>query len=191
MTKPDHGSRQVTRRHAREAALQSLFAYDQNPDTTAVQTRRFVADELNFPKLEKFCMSLIEGVRANQAEIDALLGAAALHWSVKRMAAVDRAVLRLAIYELKFAPETPPKVVINEALELCKEYSGGESSSFVNGVLDRVHREIRRQAEATQGESAGEAPQEELSASARPPSEETPAEPPESPTPGSEESASG
>jgi N utilization substance protein B len=79
-------------------------------------------------------------------EIDRLLGAHAQNWRVERMAVLDRLVLRMATYELLADPGTPAKVVINEALELARAYSGEEAVGFVNGVLDAVRKELGRDA---------------------------------------------
>ena len=76
-------------------------------------------------------------------EIDAILAAHAQNWRIERMAVIDRLVLRLAIYELLADPDTPSRVVINEALELARWYSGEEAVRFVNGVLDAVRKELR------------------------------------------------
>ena len=79
------------------------------------------------------------------AEIDRLLAAHAQNWRVERMAVLDRLVLRMAVYELMEDPKTPAKVVINEAIELARAYSGEEAVGFVNGVLDAVRKELGRE----------------------------------------------
>jgi transcription antitermination protein NusB len=94
--------------------------------------------------LRDFANGLVNGTVARVAEIDALLTAHAQNWRVERMAVLDRLVLRLAVYELLTAPETPPKVVINEALELARAFSGDEAVGFVNGILDAVRRRLGR-----------------------------------------------
>ena len=82
----------------------------------------FVADSLKFPELEQFCKSLIHGTRERQDAIDHAIAAAAINWKIERMAAVDRAILRLSVFEMVFAPEpTPPRVVITEAVEIASE----------------------------------------------------------------------
>ena len=78
-------------------------------------------------------------------EIDAILTAHAQNWRVERMAVIDRLVLRLAIYEMLAEAETPARVIINEALELARTYSGDEAVGFVNGVLDAVRKELNRE----------------------------------------------
>jgi N utilization substance protein B len=128
------------RSRAREVALQILFEDDVNPRASLDDTKRFIAGRLNAPDLEEFCMSLIQGVRRNQSELDALLSKTADNWSVGRMAATDRNVLRLGAYEILFT-DTPDRAAINEAVELAKRYGSAQSAQFVNGILDKfLHR---------------------------------------------------
>jgi N utilization substance protein B len=94
--------------------------------------------------LRAFADGLVRGTIERVQEIDALLSARAQNWRIERMAALDRLVLRLAVYELMSAPATPAKVVINEALELTRTYSGDEAVAFVNGVLDAVRKDLKR-----------------------------------------------
>jgi N utilization substance protein B len=90
----------------------------------------------------RFAERLVRGTAAALEEIDPLIAACAQHWRLSRMAVVDRLILRLAAYELLHAPDTPPVVAINEAVELAKRYGTDESSAFVNGVLDEVRRRV-------------------------------------------------
>jgi transcription antitermination factor NusB len=91
--------------------------------------------------MRSFALRLFDGTLLHLPDIDSLVAKAAQNWQLKRMAAVDRAILRMAVYELLFAGEVPPKVVINEALELAKRYSTAASGAFVNGILDRIHKD--------------------------------------------------
>lgn len=128
----------MTRRRAREIALQVLYADDLNPGRNMAIADEFVRRRLNHHKtLVKFASDIIAGVRRNRAEIDKLLGQLAKNWSVERMAVIDRNVMRLATYEILHG-DTPARVAINEALELAKRYGARQSSQFVNGILDRV-----------------------------------------------------
>lgn len=127
------------RSRAREVALQILFEDDVNPRATVEALTSFVKSRINSPEMEDFCLSLILGVRRNQAELDAQLSATAENWTVHRMAATDRNVLRLGAYELLFT-DTPYRVVINEAIELAKRYGNANSAHFVNGILDKLKR---------------------------------------------------
>jgi N utilization substance protein B len=127
----------VTRRHAREVALQILFQHDLNRDPERTLDEAFAKERLRFPELEKFAMSLVDGVREHWREIDDDLQRAAENWSIERMPTLERNVLRLACYEIKFGG-TPPRVAVNEAVELSRKFSTEESTAFVNGVLDAV-----------------------------------------------------
>lgn len=124
------------RSRAREVALQMLFEDDVNPRTSLDETKRFLAARLHSPDLEEFSLSLIQGVRRNQGELDDLLGQTADNWSVDRMATTDRNVLRLGAYEILYT-ETPGRAAINEAVELAKRFGSANSAPFVNGILDK------------------------------------------------------
>ncbi len=93
----------------------------------------------------EFADAIVRGTIARLEEIDKLLAAHAQNWRVERMAVLDRLVLRMASYELLADPETPARVVINEAIELARAYSGEEAVGFVNGVLDAVRKELGRE----------------------------------------------
>jgi N utilization substance protein B len=93
----------------------------------------------------EFANALVRGTTRRVDEIDSLIARRAQNWRVERMAVLDRLVLRLATYELLAEPSTPPKVVINEALELTRQYSGDEAVGFVNGVLDGVRKQLGRE----------------------------------------------
>ena len=131
----------MTRRsRAREVALQLLYQRDLNPRVGRALIERFAHDRLRDPALEPFALGLYDGVVAQGADIDRRLGEAAANWRLVRMAAVDRNVLRLGGYELLYAPETPPGVALDEAIELARRYGSADSPAFVNGVLDRLLR---------------------------------------------------
>ena len=130
------------RSRAREVALQILFEDDVNPRATVAEMKQFVSGRLNnMPELEEFCMSLILGVRRNQAELDAQLAKIADNWSISRMAATDRNVMRLGAFEILYT-DTPNRAAINEAVELAKRFGSAQSAQFVNGILDKfLHRD--------------------------------------------------
>jgi N utilization substance protein B len=129
----------MTRRsRAREVALQLLFQRDHNPQVDRPFIERFVHARLGEPSLESFCLSLYDGVATHQGEIDQRLAETAENWRLARMAAVDRNVLRLGAYELFHMRDTPPNVVLDEAIELARRYGTADSSAFVNGVLDKL-----------------------------------------------------
>jgi N utilization substance protein B len=113
-----------------------LFEDDVNPRPSIEQTKEFLRARLNNKELEEFCLSLILGVRRNQHELNDMLGKTADNWSLDRMAATDRNVLRLGAFELLYT-ETPGRAAINEAVELAKRYGSANSAPFVNGILDK------------------------------------------------------
>jgi transcription antitermination protein NusB len=129
------------RSRAREIALQALYQRDQNKSLTRDDALAFLARRLTDPELIELGQSLYLGAIEHLKEIDDRLQKVADNWSVERMAIVDRNVLRLGIYELYYGPETPFKVVLDEAIELAKRYGSEESPGFVNGILDKIASE--------------------------------------------------
>ena len=93
--------------------------------------------------LRAFASSLVRGVMREQRLIDKRIAESTERWDLDRLAVVDRNILRVAVYELLFEPAVPAKVAINEAIEIAKKFGTRESSRFVNGVLDRIHKELR------------------------------------------------
>lgn len=138
MTTPRHTSR--------ERALQALYQVDvaQAEAGAALQAAFSAEDEQLDARGQEFARALVDGVVAHLAELDALIQKHSLNWRVERMAKIDRNVLRLAAYELKFEADTPGKVVINEAIELGKAFGTEESSSFINAILDKLAQELGR-----------------------------------------------
>jgi N utilization substance protein B len=115
-----------------------LYQFDQNRQGDVEQERQFLARRLRDPDLEAFADQLYRGTLGHRKEIDERLAQVAENWSVERMAAVDRNILRLGAYELLFAADTPPKVAMDEAIELAKRYGSADSPAFVNGILDKL-----------------------------------------------------
>ena len=141
-----------TRSRARQVVLQMLFQYDLNAEAAAEQQQKFISTRLNKVEgLVRFATQLVGNVRSNKASLDVAVQAAANNWSIPRMAVTDRNILRLGAYEILHT-DTPPSVVINEAIELAKRFGSNQSSGFVNGILDRVLKssqsEIQTEAEA-------------------------------------------
>lgn len=127
----------MRRSRAREVVLQVLYQYDLNPEADADCVEVFLRGRLHdHQEMIAFARSLVGGVMRNRSELDALLASAADNWSLSRMAATDRNILRLGIFEILYT-ETPGRVVINEAVELAKRFGAKQSAQFVNGVLDR------------------------------------------------------
>jgi N utilization substance protein B len=130
----------VGKRHrARELALLCLYQLEFHPEE-AVEERlqAFWAEHRVSPDVRSFAESLVRGTAAARRRIDALLAPHLEHWVLTRLALVDLCILRLATYELLFHEETPPRVVIDEAIELAKAFGGSDSGAFVNGVLDKI-----------------------------------------------------
>jgi transcription antitermination factor NusB len=130
------------RRQARELSLQLLYELDvrgesdPGPVIEAFWQRQPAAEDVR-----AFAEAIVRGVKSHQGKIDELIGRFAEHWELDRMAVVDRNVLRAGIWELLWGVDVPPKVAINEALEIARRFSTEESTRFINGLLDRVHRE--------------------------------------------------
>jgi transcription antitermination protein NusB len=134
------------RHRSRQRALQVLFLWDQRKQDIGEAISSFYetlgSDEENPQPTppDEFMESLVRGAAAGSPAIDQRISAKSAHWRIERMPAVDRNILRLAVYEMKQL-NTPPAVVIDEALELARQFSGEESIAFINGVLDAVRRD--------------------------------------------------
>jgi N utilization substance protein B len=130
------------RRQARECAVQWLFQYDvirqHNPQLEASSQSAFPSMIEISPDAKPFAEQLAQGVLVHLTELDELLQRVTDHWSVDRMAVVDRNVLRCALFELLYLDDIPAKVTINEAIEIAKRFGSEESGAFVNGILDRI-----------------------------------------------------
>lgn len=134
------------RRQAREYALQLLYQIEMSKANLAEAEVEFWSrQKLQEPETTAFVRQLVEGVLAQRSEIDDLIAKQATHWKLSRMPAVDRNVLRLAIYELKACPEVPLKVALNEAIEIAKKFGTEESHAFINGVLDKIAKVLRKE----------------------------------------------
>lgn len=127
----------INRSRAREVALQALFQEDLNPRESRDQVMPLLENRLKEPELREFAITLVLGVLRNRAELDELIATKADNWSVSRMAATDRNVIRLGAFEIRYT-DTPPRVAIDEAVELAKRFGSANSSQFVNGILDKL-----------------------------------------------------
>ena len=135
-----------SRRKSREHALQILYQWDMRKQPVdesidAFYGTLYTEEGSIQPARDEFLEGLVRGTVEKSGEIDALISGHAAHWRLERMPAVDRNILRLAVYEMRHT-ETPAPVVIDEALELARRFSSEESVLFVNGVLDAVHRGV-------------------------------------------------
>lgn len=137
----------ASRHLSRSIAMQSLYEWDfkgKNSNILEEVVTRNVSEFAPGMESVKFIQGLVEGTIGHLVEIDTIIEKAAPQWAIDQIAPVDRAVLRLGIYELLFGnqDEVPPKVAINEAIELAKTFGGESSGKFVNGVLGTIYREI-------------------------------------------------
>lgn len=138
-------SAEAGRREARERAVQLCYEAEQ---------RELSADELLAEQIiapDPYTATLVAGVGRHGSQVDGVLARFAKGWTVDRMPAIDRAVLRVAVYELGHEPEVPTAVVLNEAVELANTYSTDDSGRFVNGVLAAAARELRPDTPSSDG----------------------------------------
>jgi transcription antitermination protein NusB len=129
----------ATRRQARRQALDVLYQADVTGEDPLEALQLW--HEVGRP-VAPFATELVRGVAEHIGELDATIGAAAEEWSVERLAAVDRTILRIAVFELRHRPDVPPAAAIDEAVEAAKELSTEDSSRFVNGVLGAIARGV-------------------------------------------------
>jgi N utilization substance protein B len=163
------------RRKAREVALQVLYELDvvrmEVPEAVSLFWSHFTApeevlepfwdyfddpEEVRKHHLKSFSVSseaktfstfLIEGAWQNRHEIDGIISDCSEHWSISRMSRVDRSILRMAVYELLYCEDIPPKVTLNEAIDLGKTYGSENSGSFINGILDALYGKLQKTGE--------------------------------------------
>jgi len=128
---------------ARDWALRILYQAEingQKVEETAEKCWMEEEAEEVEEEIRQFALRLVLGVEQNLEPIDEKISSYATNWQLKRMAVIDRNILRLGVFELKYANDIPPKVTINEMVELAKRYGDLESSKFVNGILDKIHK---------------------------------------------------
>jgi len=146
-----------SRRRAREIAFQVLYKLDIDNGHPGEALDIYWENFHPTEKARDFCQRLVEGVSRNRNEIDRLIEENSENWTLKRMAVVDRNILRVAAFELLYCPDIPPKATLNEAIELAKKFGAEDSSAFINGILDKIHslQEIREEGRGT-GDAGGE-----------------------------------
>ncbi len=135
------------RTRARELALQFLYQVD-IVERPVAELDGFLRDEERDAQTRKFAKRIVEGTLAAREEIDEVIQGVAQNWNISRMAVVDRNVLRLATFELLKCEDIPPKVAINEAIEIGKRFSTQNSGAFINGILDRIMNRSIQEAQA-------------------------------------------
>jgi transcription antitermination protein NusB len=126
------------RHHARELALKVLFQLEGTGDDPEEVLRYHASEGGASEDITNFARQLVRGVLDNQARLDAILSEASENWKLGQMAKVDRAILRIAVYEIAIDRKVPTKAAINESIELAKTFSGEDAGRFVNGILGRV-----------------------------------------------------
>jgi N utilization substance protein B len=144
------------RRRAREVSLQLLFEIDLGKksadeilSTVRLPWQRSLSVEMepeeDPEQIEDFVRQIIDGVCRNVREIDQLIESHSTHWKLSRMAIVDRNILRMAVFEILYCEDIPPSVSINEAIEIGKRYGTEESGAFINGVLDHIAKDLKKE----------------------------------------------
>ena len=140
------------RTRARELTMQALYQLDVQGPELLEPLKQFFIEEETDNTVRSLASNWTNGTSENMAQCDELITASTIKWQFTRLSPVDRSILRLSVYQLRFCPDIPPKVVINEAIELAKKFSTDKSPGFVNGVLDAVLRKLEEQAgDATVG----------------------------------------
>jgi transcription antitermination factor NusB len=128
-------------------SIDAYFTHFQRPEESD-------SDDISRMESDDFCRDLVLGVSLHLDFVDARIGLASTHWSIARMARLDRNILRLGTYELAFRSDVPPKVVLNEAIELAKRFGSDDSPMFINGVLDNIASGLVAAPEAVEKELA-------------------------------------
>lgn len=129
------------RREGREAALQFLFSHDLNTRLDERDAEAFWVLRRTSPSVRAFAEELIAGVSADLAMLDEIIAPSLDNFDIERVSAVERNILRIAVFEMTHLQEIPAPVTINEAIEIAKRFGGNESGRFINGVLDRIRRD--------------------------------------------------
>ncbi len=133
---------QGNRRKSRELAIQVLFQAEFGEGTALGDRLDYFRQSFSIkPEVLEYCQHLLKSIETHLSDIDAKLQATSQNWKLERMSLVDKNILRLAACELLYSKDAPPKVIINEAIELAKQYSSQESHQFINGILDRLAAE--------------------------------------------------
>ena len=122
--------------------MQMLYQWDVGGNAPAQILASAFAERAREGEVDEFARALFEGTVREAPNLDKLIREQAENWRLERLAAVDRGILRLALYELLHQPETPPAVVINEALEIARRFSGADSVEFINGILDAIRKSV-------------------------------------------------
>ena len=128
----------MRRRKARELALKMLYQMEVNLDAVDGAFARYLKVFPHQDDIVDYTRILLAGVKRERENLDRYIAEASEHWKISRITYVDKNILRVAVFEMLYSPEVPPKVAIDEALELAKKFGGEDSKDFINGVLDRI-----------------------------------------------------
>ncbi len=140
MGRSRHGS--IPRRKSREFALQALYQLNITKQDVAALLKQFQEHFLPGGEADEFLKRLVSGVLEHREELDRLIERYSENWRLDRIDVIDRNILRMALFELLYCEDIPPKVTINEAIDLGKLYGSEDSGSFINGILDRIQNEL-------------------------------------------------
>ena len=149
-------SKMKRRSRARELALQTLYQVDLTRETEHANIDAFLDEQDAEDEPREFARSLVHGTLEHKEEIDATIAEVTQNWAISRMAVIDRNVLRLAAHELLHRDDIPPKVSVNEAIEIGKRFSTTNSGAFINGILDKIMNQHRPAGADEQSEAAAE-----------------------------------
>ena len=133
-----------TRRQAREIAMQALFYMDMRNDVSVEMLENFCGNFCPSKKIQPFFLKMVNGVLGVKGELDALIERFSMNWDINRMSGVDRNVMRIAAFELIYCDDIPPKVTINEAVDIGKKFGTEESGAFINGILDSIRGDLEK-----------------------------------------------
>jgi transcription antitermination protein NusB len=131
------------RRRSRELAMQALFYMDLRNNASEERLNLFCESCQPSKKARPFFLKLVNGVKSSRDNIDTIVERFSSNWKINRMSGVDRNIIRIAIYEMMCCDDIPPRVSINEAIDIGKKYGTEESGAFINGILDSIHLEIQ------------------------------------------------
>ena len=124
--------------------MQALFYMDMRNDVSNEMLERFCGNFSPSPKTQPFFFKLVNGVMGTKDELDDLIERFSKNWDIKRMSGVDRNVMRIAVFELIYCDDIPPKVTINEAVDIGKKFGTEESGAFINGILDSIRGDLEK-----------------------------------------------
>jgi len=131
------------RRKAREETLRILFRLEFENKQIEKTLDQYWKNKKASEEIKEYSTWLVNGVISDQAKIDNIIQQVSEHWRISRMALVDRNILRMAVFELLYEEKIAPAIVINEAIEIAKKYSGEEAATFVNGILDAIRKDLK------------------------------------------------